>query len=312
MSTVRVLHPRDVPLGGIRDLDVRRTLPHRDRSFVGAWCFVDHYGPKNVRDDRDGMNVPPHPHTQLQTVSWLFAGEVEHRDTGGVHAIVRPGEMNLMTAGRGIAHSEVSTPQTDVLHGVQLWVVLPSEHRDTERLFDHHKPEEKPLPDDAGTALVFVGELPGVDVSPVRTFTPLLGAELRLAAGATLTLPVKESFEHALLVDSGEVTFEGTALNRGDLGCVDAGKTALTVTVGDAPARLILLGGEPFTEEIVMWWNFIGRSHDEVVQARAEYEAGSERFGTVQGYEGPVDRIPAPPLPPVHLKPRNRRGRVGY
>src|SRR3954471_1567259 len=136
LPAVEVLHPREVPLGGPRAIRVRRTLPQRERSLIGAWCFVDHYGPVAAR-----MDVPPHPHTGLQTVSWLFDGEVEHRDSGGVHAMVRPGELNLMTAGRGIAHSEVSTPDTTSLHGVQLWVALPDDARDVERGFDHHVPD---------------------------------------------------------------------------------------------------------------------------------------------------------------------------
>ena len=110
-TAVEVIVPREVPLGGPRAMSVRRTLPQRGRSLVGAWCFVDHYGPDDVTVT-GGMLVPPHPHTGLQTVSWLFSGEIEHRDSGGVHALVRPGEVNLMTAGRGIAHSEVSTPSS--------------------------------------------------------------------------------------------------------------------------------------------------------------------------------------------------------
>lgn len=313
---VQVLEARQVPLGGMRSLEVRRTLPHKDRSFVGAWCFVDHYGPEPVRDlERDGMDVPPHPHTGLQTVSWLFDGEIEHRDTGGVHGMVRPGEMNLMTSGHGIAHSEVSTPETDTLHGVQLWVALPDADRETARAFEHHAPDDVDLTGDdggfAGVALVFLGELPGVDRSPVTTYTPLLGAELRLEAGTELTLDVDSSFEHAVLVDSGDVTFEGTQLKRGDLACLDPGRSQLHFSIGQFPARLVLLGGEPFEEEIVMWWNFVGRSHEEIVEAREQYEAGDPRFGHVEGYTGKTDRIPAPPIPPVHLRPRNRRGRIG-
>ena len=119
-----VLSARDVPLGGPRAMRVRRTLPQRQRSLIGAWCFADHYGPDDVGLGPP-MDVAPHPHTGLQTVSWLFAGEVEHRDSLGTHALVRPGELNLMTSGHGICHSEVSTPSTSVLHGVQLWVNLP-------------------------------------------------------------------------------------------------------------------------------------------------------------------------------------------
>ncbi|WP_461112983.1 pirin family protein, partial [Streptomyces chlorus] len=134
---VDVLSAREVPLGGPRAMRVRRTLPQRERTLIGAWCFADHYGPHQVAAS-GGMDLPPHPHTGLQTVSWLFSGEVEHRDTLGTHAFIRPGEMNLMTGGYGIAHSEVSTPNTTVIHGVQLWVALPEEHRNTARDFQHY------------------------------------------------------------------------------------------------------------------------------------------------------------------------------
>ena len=185
--SIQVLRAREVPLGGPRALMVRRTLPHRDRSFIGAWCFVDHYGPTPV--DRDtGMDLPPHPHTGLQTVSWLFEGEIEHRDSGGAHGPVRPGEVNLMTAGHGIAHSEVSTPGTTVLHGVQLWLALPSPAcDDAARDFEHYAPQPVEVAAERGhaQALVFLGPLAGV-TSPVATYTPLLGAELTMSPGAVL------------------------------------------------------------------------------------------------------------------------------
>lgn len=310
MSDVQVLAAREVPLGGLRAMTVRRTLPHRDRSFVGAWCFVDHYGPTPVGPgNAGGMDVAPHPHTGLQTVSWLFTGEIEHRDSGGVVGLVRPGEINLMTAGHGIAHSEVSTPATTTLHGVQLWVALPQSARDTDRGFEHHAPEPVDLPGGAGTARVFLGSLTGVGTSPVHTFTPLLGAQLDLLAGAELEVAVDPAYEHAVLVDRGEVTYDGASLRLGDLGCRDAGADRMVLRAGPAGARLILLGGEPFEEEIVMWWNFVGRSHEEIAAFREQYEAGSERFGAVPGYVGAVERIPAPPLPNVRLQPRSRHGR---
>src|SRR6476646_7970832 len=136
-DAVQVIVPRQVPLGGPRSMTVRRTLPQRQRSFVGAWCFVDHYGPNDVAAT-GGMSVPPHPHTGLQTVSWLFSGEVEHRDSAGHHAFVRPGELNLMTAGRGISHSEYSTPATTTLHGTQLWLALPDRNRQVDPAFEHY------------------------------------------------------------------------------------------------------------------------------------------------------------------------------
>jgi len=288
---VEVLEPRDVPLGGPRAMAVRRTLPQRARSLIGAWCFADHYGP-----DSGPMDVAPHPHTGLQTVSWLFAGEIEHRDSLGTHAIVRPGEMNLMTGGHGICHSEVSTPGTTLLHGVQLWVALPKVHSDTPRDFQHHVPV--PFDIQGATARVFLGTLGGT-TSPVRTFTPLLGAELIIDTRVTLDL--NESFEHGVLVDTGSVDVAGTLISKGKLGYLGTGARSLTLE-SDSPSRVILLGGEPFGEEIVMWWNFVGRSHEDIVRFRADWQAETERFGRVEGYHG--DRLPAPPMPIGRLRPR--------
>lgn len=233
MTDVQILTARDVPLGGVRAIDVRRTLPHKSRSLVGAWCFADHYGPQPVGAGNDGgMDVPPHPHTGLATVSWLFEGTIEHRDSDGVVAPVLPGEVNLMNAGRGIAHSEVSIAPTTVLHGVQLWVALPREHRDGPRDFQHHTPAAAPLPGEAGTARVFIGDLLGVDASPVHTHTPLLGAQLDLAADTATTLRVDPAFEHAFLLDEGELTVEGVDIAHAELGIVDPGPDTLTVTAG--------------------------------------------------------------------------------
>ncbi|MEV6115249.1 pirin family protein [Streptomyces sp. NPDC052109] len=297
---VDVLTPREVPLGGPRAMNVRRTLPQRARTLIGAWCFADHYGPDDV-STTGGMDVAPHPHTGLQTVSWLFTGEIEHRDSMGNHASVRPGELNLMTGGHGIAHSEVSTPRTTILHGVQLWVALPEEHRDTERDFQHYAPE--PTLIDGSEIRVFLGSLAG-RVSPVRTFTPLLGAEVVLPPRATLTLAVDPAFEHGLLVDRGEVRLADTLVGPAQLGYVAPGADALTVAnESDDIARTVLLGGTPFEEEIVMWWNFICRSHEEVVRARDDWMSG-DRFGSVKGYDG--DPLPAPELPTVPLKPRRQ------
>jgi redox-sensitive bicupin YhaK (pirin superfamily) len=301
---VEVLSARDVPLGGPRAMTVRRTLPQRDRTTIGAWCFADHYGPDNVAES-GGMDVGPHPHTGLQTVSWLFSGEIEHRDSLGTHAYVRPGELNLMTGGHGICHSEVSTAATTVLHGVQLWVALPSDHRDARRNFQHHVP--RPVPIGGGEARVFLGSLAG-DTSPVPTFSPLMGAELILDPGATTSLAVDPCFEHGLLVDSGNVSMAGTPLRPAELGYHAPGAETLTLTnTGDIPARAVLLGGTPFEEPIVMWWNFIGRDHDEIAAAREAWRQISSRFGSVEGYEG--DRIPAPVLPNTTLTPRRNPAR---
>ena len=298
---VEILEPRDVPLGGPRAMRVRRTLPQRSRSLIGAWCFADHYGPENVQT-RAGMDVAPHPHTGLQTVSWLFSGEIEHRDSNGVHALVHPGELNLMTAGAGICHSEVSTSAATVLHGVQLWVALPDAVRDTERRFDHYAPQ----PVSRGDALVtvFLGEL-AEQRSPVSTFSPLLGAQIDLPAGSSVELDVDPSFEHGVLLDAGSLEIAGTAMARGEMAYQGTGRASIALAnTGDVPVRAVLLGGEPFTEELLMWWNFVGRTHDEIVEYRAQWQARSDRFGEVLGYRGDPPWLPAPPLPTTRLKPR--------
>ncbi|MCR5979490.1 pirin family protein [Gordonia jinghuaiqii] len=301
---MEVLTARDVPLGGPRAMTVRRTLPQRSRSLIGAWCFIDHYGPDDVAA-RGGMDVPPHPHTGLQTVSWLFTGEVEHRDTMGNHAMVRPGEINLMTAGHGIAHTEVSTAQATMLHGVQLWTALPAAHADTPRDFAHHRPLDVVM--GGVTAKVFLGELFG-SRSPVDTFTPLLGAQLDFAAGASIDIDVEPTYEHGILVDAGTIAVAGTGaapLARTELGYLGLGAQRLTLTnIDDAPARVILLGGTPLGEDIVMWWNFIGRTHDEIVAFRDQWMAHSDRFGQVAGYDGDIQHLPAPELPRTRLRPR--------
>jgi quercetin 2,3-dioxygenase len=305
LEGLEVLRPREVPLGGPRAILVRRTLPQRQRSLIGAWCFADHYGPHDLRRS-SGMDVAPHPHTGLQTISWLFSGEVEHRDSAGVHAIVRPGELNLMTAGEGICHSEVSVA-TDrdvaaVLHGVQLWAALPDSDRNTSRAFNHYAPEPISLP--GAVARIFLGRLAG-NRSPVHTFTPLLGAQLDLEAGARVTLDIDPAFEHGVLCDQGAVAMDNAALAVGDLGYHGPGSSALVLqNDGDRPGRVLLLGGTTFTEQLVMWWNFVGRSHDEIVEYRRHWEDADERFGGVYGYQGTPARLPAPALPTTRLRPR--------
>ena len=305
LEGLEVLRPREVPLGGPRAILVRRTLPQRQRSLIGAWCFADHYGPHDLRRS-SGMDVAPHPHTGLQTISWLFSGEVEHRDSAGIHAIVRPGELNLMTAGAGICHSEVSVAAdrdaTAVLHGVQLWAALPGSDRNTSRDFNHYAPEPISLP--GAVARIFLGRLAG-SRSPVHTFTPLLGAQLDLEAGARVTLDVDPAFEHGVLCDQGAVAMDGAALAVGDLGYRGTGSSALVLqNDGDQAGRVLLLGGTPFTEQLVMWWNFVGRSHDEIAEYRRQWEEADERFGALYGYQGTPARLPAPALPTTRLRPR--------
>jgi len=282
---------------------VRRTLPQRARSLIGAWCFADHYGPIELAGG-PGMDLPPHPHTGLQTVTWLFAGAVEHRDSLGTRSLVRPGELNLMTSGHGICHSEVATPTTTTLHGVQLWVALPEARRHGRRDFHHYAPP--PVDLGGATARVFLGRL-GDETSPVPTATPLLGAEILIEARSELTLAVEPGYEHGVLVDTGSVVLAGTPLAPSDLGYLAPGASTMELSnVDDQPARVILLGGVPFAEDIVMWWNFVGRTHDEIVACREAWEAKADQFGGIEGYRGKLARLPAPALPNARLTPRRQ------
>ena len=291
-----LLTGREVVLGGTRAMAVSRTLPNRDRRMVGAWCFLDYYGPEDLTS-RPGMRVPPHPHTGLQTVSWLFAGEVLHRDSLGNTQLIRPGQLNLMTAGHAISHAE-QTPvgHSPTLHGVQLWTALADRYRHGEPHFEHHP--QLPVRAGNGTrTTVFLG-----GPSPARTYSRLVGAEVALDAGADDRLPLEPDFEHAVLAVSGDVSVDGVALSPGPLLYLGTGRRDLAVTA-DRPARLLLLGGEPFEEQLVMWWNFVGRDHDEIVADREEWMSGT-RFGTVHGFDG--DPLPAPAMPATRLKPRGR------
>ncbi len=306
-----ILVPRDVPLGGLRAMNVRRTLPQRQRSMIGAWCFLDHYGPDHV-DETGGMIVSPHPHIGLQTVSWLFGGSIEHRDSVGTHALVKPGELNLMTAGRGISHSEVSTDEATVLHGVQLWVALPGAYRDVVPAFAHYAP---PVVHGPGwDAQVFLGSMFD-STSPVETFSPLLGAEMIMDGGTRMTPDTSSIFEYGVLVDFGTIHVNGIEVTEHHLAYVAPGEP-LEIEADDL-AHLLLLGGRPLGEEIVMWWNFVARDHAEIEQARADWmsqitdnngilqdssEIYDGRFGIVNGDHLPP--IPAPPMPNARLKSR--------
>ncbi|MBD0293416.1 MAG: pirin family protein [Jiangellaceae bacterium] len=289
------LYGREVVLG-TRGMVVTRTLPNRDRRMVGAWCFIDHYGPEDT-----AMRVPPHPHTGLQTVSWLVDGEILHRDSLGSLQPVRPGQLNLMTAGRAIAHSEESPAgRAPTLHGVQLWVALPEPDRDVAAHFEHHP--DLPVVSHTGVSVtVIMGSLDGVG-SPAQSYSPLIGAQVALDAGAVTDLPLRPDFEHAALVLFGQVDVAGSRLDPGPLLYLGSGRSDLRLAAGP-PSRLLLVGGAPFDEQIVMWWNFVGRSHEEIVRFREEWMSG-RRFGEVKGYAG--DPLPAPPMPTTPLKPRGR------
>jgi quercetin 2,3-dioxygenase len=295
-----VLTARRVFLG--KTTEVARALPDRDLRMIGAWCFLDHYGPEDLGGS-PGMQVWAHPHTGLQTVSWLLEGEIEHRDSLGSQVMVRPGELHIMTSGRGIVHSELSLPERPPrLHGLQLWVALPDVDRHTEPLFRSYRElPELQLPGARGRVLV--GELAGVR-SPAHAFSALIGAELELEPGSSIDLAVQPAFEYGVFVVSGQISSAGCVVSTDQLLYLGQGRSSVALETGDG-ARVMVLGGEPFEEELVMWWNFVGRSHQEIVDNRAAWERREDRFPPVV-YRG--ERVmEAPPMPTVPLKPRPRR-----
>ncbi len=312
-TALEVLEPRVVPLGGPRAMTVYRALPAKGRPMVGSWCFLDHYGPDDA-SLTGGMSVPRHPHTGLATVSWLFSGTIDHLDSGGNAAQVVPGELNLMIAGSGITHQEIMDISTTVLHGVQLWYAMPDETRFAANRFANYAPS--PVQHGELTAHVFIGDMFG-STSPVETLTPeLLGAELRIPGGTVHSIELRHDFEYALLAEDGPIWVNGIEVPHRGVGVVPTGSTVLELVAGPNTSRVILLGGVPLGESIVMWWNFIGRTHEEIVEYRARYqwEMGFDPlpstldesitlFGPYP--EGQPAPLPAPDMPQVRLRERS-------
>ncbi len=298
VRAVDVLEGRKAAVGD--GTEVRRLLPQRMLRTVGAWCFLDHYGPGDVGRG-PGMQVPPHPHIGLQTATWLFEGLVLHRDSLGHAQLIRPGELNLMTAGRGIAHSEESPRgRPAVLHGLQLWIALPDADRGAEPRFAHHA--GLPVLREGGARVtVVVGEHRG-ERSPAEVFTPLAGLEVAVPGGEEFELPAREDFEYGVIAADGPALVQGALIAPGLLAHLPPGLPAIRLSPagGRALARFFVLGGTPFAERLLMWWNFVARTGEEIGRARGDWAAG--RFGEVSGYPGPP--LPAPPLPPVPLRPR--------
>jgi redox-sensitive bicupin YhaK (pirin superfamily) len=284
---IEVTQGREAAVGS---MTVHRVLPRRARRMVSSWCFVDQFGPTHVPRG-GGMAVGPHPHIGLQTVTWLLHGEVLHRDSLGSEQEIRPGQLNLMTAGHGVSHSEEPTGRYEgAFHGVQLWVAQPESTRHGAPAFEHR--EALPMTEVPGAAVtVLVGEYLDVG-SPARTDTVHVGAELYVPEGRA-TLPLDPDHEYALVVLDGAASVGPHQITPGHLGYVGTGRDELPIDV-DAPARLLLLGGEPFPDPILMWWNYVARERDEITRAHREWTSSSPRFGRVAS---PIAHIHTGPPP---------------
>jgi redox-sensitive bicupin YhaK (pirin superfamily) len=281
----------------VGSMPVRRVLPQRARRTVGAWCFADHLGPVRTGSGVE-VGIGPHPHTGLQTVTWLLSGELLHLDSLGSEQPIRPGQLNLMTAGVGVSHAEEGTNRSsDELHGVQLWVAQPDATRHGPPAFEHHAQPPR-LELDGARAVVLVGELAG-HASPARRDTDHLGADLVIEAPGT-TLPLRREHEHALVVLEGAVSLgDGLVAEPGVLAPIGSGRDEWRLEVLE-PARALLLGGVPFPEPVLMWWNFVGRSRGELGEARRQWSMRDQRFGVVHSQ---LERIEVDP-PPWESPPR--------
>ena len=276
----------ETTLGTLR---IVRALPSRQKRLVGAWCFLDRFGPLSFSEAKP-MDVAPHPHIGLQTVSWLLQGELVHNDSLGTEALLRPGGVNIMTSGLGIAHAE-ETPRKNsgLLNGVQLWIALPDAYRNGQASFQHI--EEVPIIERAGGIMrVFAGSVLGCS-SPAKHFSPVLGADIEVHSLPSLNLPLDPSFEHAALLVTGDAEIDGQSIDSMSLYYLGTNRSSVEFKSRDG-CRVLLLGGLPFSETILMWWNFVARTPEEIAQARSDWQS-HQRFGEVR-YQGP--RLEAPPL----------------
>lgn len=296
MSAPQRLPARKTILGV--DTPILRALPHRERRMVGAWCFLDHLGPTQFAPG-DGMHVGAHPHIGLQTFTWMIEGEVLHRDSLGNEQVIRPGQVNLMTAGHGISHTEDSAAEGARMHAAQLWIALPDAERERAPAFQNHPVlPVRPLGDWQVTVLA--GSALGA-TSPAQVFTPLVGLELLAPAAGEVRLPLDPGFEHAAMVLEGEAWVDGERLDADELLYLPPGADGVHLR-SRGPLRLLWLGGQPWADTpMLLWWNFVGRDQAGLEAALADWNGDSGRFGTVRP-GSPAPRLQAPALAGVHLK----------
>jgi redox-sensitive bicupin YhaK (pirin superfamily) len=288
MSTLVRIAARSADLG--EGMLVRRALPSRRQRMVGAWCFLDHAGPVDFAPGR-GMHVGAHPHTGLQTFTWLIEGEVLHRDSLGNEQLIRPGAVNLMTAGQGIVHTEDSA-DGQRLHLAQLWIALPPEAQDCPADFAHYT--DLPRWQQGAAQLTLLAGSYGERSAPAHVYSPLVGLDIRCETATTVDLSLDADFEYGLLPLSGDVTLDDERFQADEFAYLGRGRNNLLLNLA-AGAKLLLLGGRPFEQPVLMWWNFVGFSKAAIAQAQRQWENGDPRFALVG--DGRAPRLAAPPLP---------------
>ncbi|WP_411691787.1 pirin family protein [Acinetobacter gandensis] len=270
---------------------IKRALPSRYKRMIGAWCFLDHAGPVHFPQG-DGLDVGPHPHIGLQTFTWMIDGTMMHTDSLGTHQLIRPKQVNLMTAGYGISHTEVAPDTETQMHAAQLWIALPDDKINMAPQFDHY-PELPVVSQDGIEFTVLVGEFLATK-SPVQVHTELLGVDLQANESTTTQLVLNPKYEYGFMALEGTATINGHELNDDNMVILEPGLSQVKVDI-HAGSRILLLGGEPFESPILLWWNFVGRTQEELNTAREQWINHDERFGSIPDYEGP--RLEAPAFP---------------
>ena len=282
------------------DTRITRALPHRARRTVGAWCFLDHLGPVHFAPGK-GMHVGAHPHIGLQTFTWMIEGEVVHRDSLGNEQVIRPGEVNLMTAGRGIAHTEDSLHDGATAHAAQLWIALPRSAARCEPAFAHY-PDLPRVALGGFRATLLAGSALGLQ-APAQVHTPLVGIDFSAPQAASATLALRADFEYAVMVLRGSAQVAGEALVPGEWLYLAPGRAELALAC-DGAAQFLLLGGEPMEEGLIIWWNFVARTQAEIETALHDWNAGRLTPSVRAGSS--AERLTAPSLAGVQLRAGGR------
>ena len=270
---------------------IKRALPSRHKRMIGAWCFLDHAGPTQFPQG-DGLDIGPHPHIGLQTFTWMIEGTMMHSDSLGNRQLIRPKQVNLMTSGYGISHTEVSPETETKMHAAQLWIALPDDKINMAPAFDHY-PELPVVKEQGIQCTVLVGEFLDT-LSPVKVHTELLGVDLFAAESTRARLSLDPRFEYGFMALEGLASINGHELTEDNMVILEPGLQHVDVEI-HAGGRILLIGGEPFESPILLWWNLVGRDVEELKLAREQWMMGHPRFGTIPSYDGP--RMEAPAFP---------------
>ena len=270
---------------------IKRALPSRQKRMIGAWCFLDHAGPVTFPQG-DGLDVGPHPHIGLQTFTWMIEGTMMHTDSIGSKQLIRPKQVNLMTAGYGISHTEVAPDTETRMHAAQLWIALPDDKINMAPQFDHY-PVLPVVEKDNIEFTVLVGEFMDT-VSPVQVHTELLGIDFFASEATETRLPLNPKLEYGFMALEADAIVRGHVSNGDNMVVPEPGISQIEVELPKG-SRLLLIGGEPFESPILLWWNLVGRTQEELKTATEQWINQDARFGTIPDYDGP--RLEAPAFP---------------